>query len=483
MLAMSSTSRPLRRRAAGAAALAACVLAAAATPASADSIAYVKGGDVWLSTPDGSRQYRVTDDGGYSQVSQSDSGRIAALRGDRISTFNPDGSPIHVDGSRRYDILTPHSYTHPGTMFRGPFDPAISPDGMRIAYSWYYTQTGQTPNCNPSNGCQTVYGRQGTNYISPDGKSPFDQPGFNEQTGWVGPSWTSDGGTIISDPIQVGNPDAVVHTPGDQHNGIRGAMSPWFFDPSATGGLADGELTRDRTKLVFVTGQAHETLFLYRGNGGHPHVPENCYKLTDGTGRISSPSWSPDGTTLAFADDSGINVLPLPSFATDCGTPTAEHAKRLLIPGATSPDWGPADVPAGPGKGGGAGGGGGTGGGGTGGDTGGGGGTAKPDPKPDTAKPPRGPAITVRGSLRLSSVLRKGVTLRVSGLKAGARTALQVRYRKRTVARRTVKVGTTGVVSATLKLSAAGKRALKGKRSAVLELRAGAIRTTAKVSR
>ena len=36
-------------------------LAVVAPAASADSIAYIKGGDVWLSTGDGSRQYRVTD--------------------------------------------------------------------------------------------------------------------------------------------------------------------------------------------------------------------------------------------------------------------------------------------------------------------------------------------------------------------------------------------------------------------------------------
>jgi hypothetical protein len=284
-------------------------LLAGAGAASADSIAYVKDGDVWLSTPDASRQYRVTFDGGYSTVSQADSGRIAALRGDRITTLNPDGSIVHVDGSTRYDILTPHSWTHPGTQFRGPFDPVISPNGMKIAYSWYYTQTSTTPNCNPSTGCQVVYGRQGTNYISPDGRSPFDQPGYNEQTGWVGPSWNGDSETMLSDPIQVGNEDVVVHTPG--MDGVRGGVSRWFFDPSATGGLMDGEMTRDKKKLAFVTGQAHEKLYLYRAKGGYPTIPENCFAITGGSGRYSSPSWSPDGRTLAYADDQGIHTMPI----------------------------------------------------------------------------------------------------------------------------------------------------------------------------
>src|SRR6476659_8813844 len=44
---------------------AAAALACAAT-ASADSLVYTKDGNVWLSSPDASRSYQVTFDGGYS---------------------------------------------------------------------------------------------------------------------------------------------------------------------------------------------------------------------------------------------------------------------------------------------------------------------------------------------------------------------------------------------------------------------------------
>ncbi|ADB49858.1 PD40 domain-containing protein [Conexibacter woesei] len=468
---------PLPRRFGAALAVAGSTLLLAAGGASADSIAYVKGGDVWLSTPDGARQYQVTFDGGYSTVSQADSGRIAALHGDRIRTFEPDGKIVNADGTTRYDVLTPHSYTMPGTQFRGPFDPAISPDGMKIAYTWYYTQFGETPNCNPSTGCQTVYGRQGTNYISPDGRSPFDKPGYNEQTGWVGPSWNGDGETLLSDPIQVGNPDAVVHTPGDAAGGLPGALSRWFFDPSAPGGLNDGEMTRDKTKLVFVTGEQRETLFLYRAMGGYPQVPQNCYRLEDGNGRVSSPSWSPDGKTLAFADAGGVNVLPLPDFANDCGTPTAEHTKRLLIPGASNPDWGPADVP--PAR------------------------PATPDrpnppqrpnpprrpspprtptgpvapgrpvtPAPDTAGPPRGAAITLRKRVTLGAALKNGLTVQLSGLKPGVVRASAITGAK-VVASGRAKVGRSGRASVKLVFTAKARRQLRDRRSVKLRLSAG----------
>ena len=45
------------------ASVAALLTLVVAAPASADSIAYVKGGDVWLATPDGARQQQVTRSG------------------------------------------------------------------------------------------------------------------------------------------------------------------------------------------------------------------------------------------------------------------------------------------------------------------------------------------------------------------------------------------------------------------------------------
>jgi hypothetical protein len=64
-------------------ALAVCVVAAFAfaATAGADSIVYVKDGNVWLTSPDAAKQYQVTFDGGYSSPSQADDGTIVALRG------------------------------------------------------------------------------------------------------------------------------------------------------------------------------------------------------------------------------------------------------------------------------------------------------------------------------------------------------------------------------------------------------------------
>ena len=59
-------------------------------PASADSIAYVQGGDVWLATPDGARKVQVTHTGSYAAVSQADDGTMIALApGERLHRLAP----------------------------------------------------------------------------------------------------------------------------------------------------------------------------------------------------------------------------------------------------------------------------------------------------------------------------------------------------------------------------------------------------------
>ena len=114
-----------------------------AAPAFADSVAYVKDGNVWLSTTDGSRQFQVTTDGGYSTVSQADSGRMVALRGDKIRHLERDGTLIS-------EIATPVSTTSdPSMSFQGPFDPEISPNGKRVAYTYYWQYTGYDPLLQP----------------------------------------------------------------------------------------------------------------------------------------------------------------------------------------------------------------------------------------------------------------------------------------------------------------------------------------------
>ena len=127
---MTPTPHSLRR----ALALAGLCLAIVPAAASADSIVFVKSGNVWLSQPDGSGAYQVTTDGGpsspYRSPSQADDGTIAASRYDEIVRMTQNGTVLNRIDPAPLTNSVSRSVDGP------PVDVAISPDGRRIAYTF-----------------------------------------------------------------------------------------------------------------------------------------------------------------------------------------------------------------------------------------------------------------------------------------------------------------------------------------------------------
>src|SRR4051812_18433742 len=166
-------------------------LACVAPAASADSIAYIKDGNVWLSTGDGSRQFQVTLTGGYSDVSQADDGTLIALKGVRLNKLDRMGNVLA-------DFDTPVSDTRPAPQktFYGPFDPAISPDGTKVAYTYYYMTQSQNNTCFPPE-CVTTINEGGTGYSHSDRQTGWDEPGFYRHSGWRNPFWVDNDTTVL----------------------------------------------------------------------------------------------------------------------------------------------------------------------------------------------------------------------------------------------------------------------------------------------
>ena len=125
-------SPKLPHRVAAACLATAAFAGAAAGTASADSIAYLKGGDVWLTTTDAARQFQVTGTGAYFAVSQADDGTIVAT--------TKAGTLQRLDrfGQILSEITTPVSQPTNGgsTVFVGPLDADVSPDGKTVAYGF-----------------------------------------------------------------------------------------------------------------------------------------------------------------------------------------------------------------------------------------------------------------------------------------------------------------------------------------------------------
>jgi WD40 repeat protein len=333
---------------AGAALLA---LAVAAPAASADSIAYVKDGNVWLSTGDGSRQFQVTTAGGYSDVSQADDGTMIALNGVRLHRLSRDGQVLA-------DFATPVSDTRPAgqRVFYGPFDPAISPDGAKVAYTYYYMTQSQSPTCFPPE-CVIGINEGGTGYTHADRLTGWDEPGLGKHSGWRNPAWIDNDNLLISNPTHLPNRDVVIDTLSDGSSG--NLVKNWTSDlVDGNAGMGAGDITRDKAKMAYVTGGNDSTLSLYAipsfptswrdsepNAGSDPHI---CYRYSGPAGgKYATPTFSPDGSRLAFAEGDGIRVVTVPSFAGGCTTDGASPNTQLLIPGGSQPDWGPADVPAG----------------------------------------------------------------------------------------------------------------------------------------
>jgi hypothetical protein len=125
----------------------------------------------------------------------------------------------------------------------------------------------------------------------------------------------------------------------------------WFDGAEDTG---DGELSRDGTRLATTYSYGDNLrMFFYKVTGdAKTSIPTATYSCRFDTPdpKFGDPSWSPDGRQIAFQDSDGIEVI---GFATmDAGVDyggtgcTSTGPSKVIAPGATEPDWGPADPPA-----------------------------------------------------------------------------------------------------------------------------------------
>src|SRR5262245_4883820 len=241
-------------------AAAAALLALVCAPAAiADSIAYVKDGNVWLSTPDASRSYQVTFNGGYSDVSQADDGTMIALSGVRLHKLSRDGKVLA-------DCDTPVSDTRPAPAktFYGPYDPAISPDGTKVAYTYYYMTQSQSNTCFPPE-CVVAINEGGTGYTWSDHQTGWkDGDAIGYHSGWRFPAWVDNDMTMLSNPTHLPNNDVILDRISDGGNGHGNQVLNWFSDlVNDNKGVSGGDISRDKTKMAFQTGENNATLTVY----------------------------------------------------------------------------------------------------------------------------------------------------------------------------------------------------------------------------
>ena len=441
---------------------------ALAAPAGADSISYIKDGNVWLTTPDGARQFQVTTSGGYAYASQADDGTFIALapnehlhRLDRFGNVLADFTTPVTDGAPPAQPPDPRDqYTN---YFHGPLDPEISPDGTKVSYTYYHQDWSYDPIFDGYRNHMSG----GTAISYADRLTAWDEFGGN-LTGWKNASWVDNTTLMRSDASTPLAEDVVFN---DIAPGGGGPLRRWYRNARGYQRM-DSELNRQKTMMA-MSGTAMEPLkehlALYRLPGGFESEPEACFAIFDDVKRDEPPvgaTWSPEGTRLAWQDTQGVNVMSIPDLSGGCVAPTDQP--RLLVPGAKHPDWGPADVPAarpaapqsalqGGGR---------------------SAGTAVPGGGNGKAKLA---VSVVRASLR--QALAKGLRVKVGAPAAGPVTAVALKG-SRTVARGTGRARKAGTFTLKLRFSVKGRRALRGARRAKLRVivRTGGVRRVVRVT-
>jgi WD40-like Beta Propeller Repeat len=430
------------------AALAATLTLVAASPAAADSIAYIKDGNVWLATPDGARQVQLTTTGGYSYVSQADDGTMIALApGERLHKLSRNGQVL-ADFATYVSDGAPQS--GPVNKFHGPFEPTISPDGKLVAFEWFNDNYENDPSCSPASvpPCYVYSSRTGVGITHSDRLTAPEE--FGLLTGWIYPQWVANDTLLRSYANTTLNDDTVLNKIGPGVGDDQ--LDHWFYDPKGMQTVKDVELSRDGKAVAGIVGQGDDVLRVYRptmdpfnapdwnhvpfAQGNQP-VVEPCYEYTGPVGgKFESVSFAPDGRHLAYGVGDGIWVSNVPDLGAGCAQ-ASENA--LKIPGGRFPDWGPADVPAGPGP--------------------------RANPNAD------GGALSAKAKrARLRKALRRGLTVTVRGPGDGRARVTAFAGRKR-VAAGSAPARAGGMARVRVAFSRNAKRSLARRRAVRLTLR------------
>jgi hypothetical protein len=307
-------------RRSGLAALAALVVLVAPAPALADSIVFVRDGDVWISTPDGATERRLTVGGGHGSPSMADDGTIVALRGSSFVRLRTDGAPVGTPTD---------AIGGDWLVAGGPYDARVSPDGLKIAY-WF---SGRRRACLPLDPSCSFEDRELAAYAYADRTTdPLELGAVRERRD---PSWYGSGRALLFRPGPGSGEAVAVNRVGRGESDNQG----WFSYDDGTE-LEQGQISRGGDRLAAVAGGDEIHLF---GVVEPPPVLPALRCIIPG-GPFSNPTWSPDGTMLAWQAPDGVHVGgPVPDLrrpVEDCSV----IRERLLAPGS-EPYWGPADVP------------------------------------------------------------------------------------------------------------------------------------------
>lgn len=296
--------------------------------ASADSLVYIDGGNVWLASATGTGARQITTGGGWSYPSQADDGTILATQGTELYRLSPTGKQLAPP------ITT--VFTNAPVGWLGPIDDSISPDGVNQAYGGEILTSPIGP-CDPL--CS-----QSPDFLSLWGSAThFSQPNQTVgQENYVDPAWIDNSHLLLTSATNIFTAEVATYTLGNGNNSSIG----WFTD-HGTSLLNDPAINGDKMAFIAdVNGGIFNEIRLYQLNGPPPEAVGDPINLP--TDECNLPlnfqsarvSFSPDGQSLAYGSPDGIYLLSLTGWPSCQG-----FTYKLLIPGGSSPYFSPATLP------------------------------------------------------------------------------------------------------------------------------------------
>jgi len=329
-------SKRARLLAAGGAILA---LAAAAAPAAADTLVYVKNGNVYVSQRDGTQARAITTAAnGWAWPSETDAGIIAVAGGlPRISgTFNPSGGdeiyefdqqgrqlagPVPTQGS--YSTVSDPEYV---SHFR------VAPDNSNVAWTDV-----------------SGYASPFTSWRSPSGAGSFStaEDSYGAPLPYSSPEWWGPGHLLIAHDGSAwpGQAEYAMYDVAD-------GSSPGWANDEAIGSSSSYQVTVARSGLTWAVmtddgadnGGTIQNIAITLETAAsqppgtniddtHCTITLPAARFTHGSS-LASMSFSADGSTLAWAQDDGIYEANV-SDPTNC--PSVTGSVHMVVPGGQMP--------------------------------------------------------------------------------------------------------------------------------------------------